>query len=350
MTTYVTEFKPQQDGESDSRRKYSSLSHMIRPILFMMKVFGIYFQETSSIGQESDTEHSVTKHKPKVAFFKWYSVCMTVLSGLNVARYLPSFWVGVDFVPHLTVSRVILICWIVQCFFYRLCLLHAFWCDNRLAEYFSFFDKLMTDTCHVHLKPTCVKARRCSIIVVILTCFVILLTSSTNVYFLVTSTDPGYMTSVCNPFPQTLGFKIFFLVLHTVEIGAWTVPVGFQVTLLIILRDTFTSFTNELCKITKDERGHLWQKMEDIRGKHLQLCKAVAILDRDTKYLISVNFSTNIFLVCFILYQMVATNIQIHVMGYIMFAFWLVMNFSFIASVSITAAQVNEQVRFGVTL
>ncbi|XP_033735137.1 gustatory receptor for sugar taste 61a-like [Pecten maximus] len=83
--------------------------------------------------------------------------------------------------------------------------------------------------------------------------------------------------------------------------------------------------------------------MKDIRLKHLQLCKAVAILEQDTKYLISVNFCTNIFLICFILYQIVATNSTISLMGYITFSFWLVMNFSFISSLSITAAQVNEQ-------
>ncbi|XP_060070614.1 gustatory receptor for sugar taste 61a-like [Ylistrum balloti] len=83
--------------------------------------------------------------------------------------------------------------------------------------------------------------------------------------------------------------------------------------------------------------------MKDIRLKHLQLCKALSILEQDTKYLISVNFITNIFLICFILYQIVGSNSSISALGYVTFSFWLITNFSFITSLSITAAQVNEQ-------
>ncbi|XP_069119291.1 gustatory receptor for sugar taste 64a-like [Argopecten irradians] len=310
----------------------------------MMKIFGLYFAAPSPTEMsELDSEQTVSKHKPRAAFFKWYSVFMTVLSGLNVARYLPSFWVGVDFVPHLTVSRVTMICWIVQCFLYRLFLLRACWSSHRLPEYFNFFDQLMTDSCCIHLKPSCMKSRRFLVVIITLVWLVIVLVSASGIFYMATDVEPEYMVTICNPFPDKTGVKIAFLIFHTIEIGAWTFPVAFLVTLFRILGDAFSSYTNELCKITKDERAQFWEKMEDIRVKHLQLCKAMTILNRDTKYLITVNFTTGIFLVCFNLYQMVATNSAIHVLGYVRFSFWLVLNFSFMTSLSVTAANVNEK-------
>ncbi|OWF46985.1 hypothetical protein KP79_PYT10101 [Mizuhopecten yessoensis] len=347
MTPYVTEFKSSLNNANVTCQNNTLLCDAAKPILLMMKIFGVYFYEPGRVDLPYNGEERVSKRKPKIDYVKWYCVCLTVLSGLNVVRYIPSFWVGVDFVPNLTVSRIVMISWIIQCFLNRLLLLRACWLRSHLTEYFKIFDKVMMDTCCMNIKPCSNKSRKYSIFFVIVTWLIIVLNVGASIYHVITHADPGYLVTLCNPFPgKSVAVQIFFVVFHGIELGAWVSPVTFQVALYKILSDQFSSVSNVLCKMTKDEGRNVWQKMKDIRLKHLQLCKAMDILEQDTKYLIAGNYVTNIFLICFIVYQMVASNSAISVLGYITFSTWLVMNFSIMASVAITAAQVNEEVRY----
>ncbi|XP_021360412.1 gustatory receptor for sugar taste 61a-like [Mizuhopecten yessoensis] len=92
----------------------------------------------------------------------------------------------------------------------------------------------------------------------------------------------------------------------------------------------------------EDNGQSISQKIKDIRRKHLQLCKAVAILEQDIQFLISGNYVSNIFLICFIVYQLVTSG-PLSAMAYVAFSSWLVMNVMVTLTVSIIAAQVNEQ-------
>ncbi|OWF46984.1 gustatory receptor 64a [Mizuhopecten yessoensis] len=200
----------------------------------------------------------------------------------------------------------------------------------------------MTDTCCMDIKLNSNRSRKYSIFFVIVALLIILLNVGASIYYIIT--QAASLVTVCNPFSaKSTAVQIFFVALNSIEMGAWIFPVIFLVALFKILSDQFTSYTNVFCKMTKDEGKNVWQKMKDIRLKHLQLCKAVDILEQDTKYLIAGNYVTNIFLICFIVYQMVASNSAVPVLGYITFSIWLVMNFSIMASLSITAAQVNEE-------
>lgn len=47
-------------------------------------------------------------------FLRFYCVFVCTLLSLNVLRYLPSFWVGIDFIPNLTSLRIITLLFYLQ--------------------------------------------------------------------------------------------------------------------------------------------------------------------------------------------------------------------------------------------
>ncbi|XP_033735134.1 gustatory receptor for sugar taste 61a-like [Pecten maximus] len=159
----------------------------------------------------------------------------------------------------------------------------------------------------------------------------------------VTEYNDDFDTGIANPFPhRNKAVTYFFLCLQIWEVGAWLFPILFQVTLFTFLSHQFSSLDKDIIRMIEENGEMISQKVKDIRRKHLQLCKAVSILEQDTQYFMAATYVSNIFLVCFIVYQMVTSG-TLSIFTYVSFSSWLMMNTMITLTVSVTAAQVNEQ-------
>lgn len=332
--------------EDDNRRQcYIPIDQILRPIHVSMRLFGVYFSRDIVIPDDeaNDQPHSKVR-RFTTSLSKWYCVAFTLISGIASLRYIPAFWVGIDFKPNLTILRVINFSWILQCFLNRIILLRACWSDVHLSNLFRKFDSIIMDTTTCRMDSKCHKSQKCVVINTIVAWMVSLVSMVSIIFQSVTDYQPEFVAAITNPLSDNLvALNVAFVGLHTLETGAWLFPVLYQVTLFRILRQQFVSFNNNLEKMLKDDGARFAQKIKEMRLKHLELCKIVGILEQDTKYLIAVNYVTNTFITCFVVYQMVTGVLSVST--YITYSSWLVMNVSITTSVSVTAAMVNEQVR-----
>ncbi|XP_033735135.1 uncharacterized protein LOC117323793 [Pecten maximus] len=225
-------------------------------------------------------------------------------------------------------------------------MLRACWSRDHLKNFFRNFNAILADmtTSSNSIDDKCYEMKklvRVRTTVAWIGAFV----SSTGITLQsLTDFNKDFAAGITNPFPQhNKAPLVVFLTLHIWETGAWLFPMIFQVTLFTFLSNHFSSLNKDIIQLIEDNGEMISQKVKDIRRKHLQLCKAVSILEQDTQYLMAGNYVTNIFLICFIVYEMV-TRGTLPTFVYITFSAWLMMNILTTLTVSVTAAQVNEQV------
>ncbi|XP_060070870.1 uncharacterized protein LOC132550798 [Ylistrum balloti] len=220
-------------------------------------------------------------------------------------------------------------------------MLRACWSSDHLQSFFRNFDVIVVDrsACGESTESKYNKMKKLVTFRTIVIWGFFFFTAASIILQSVTEYNKYFVAGITNPFPHGyIPVTIFFVSLQVWEIGAWLFPILYQVTLFKFLCSGFTSLNNDISKMIEDNS----KKIKDIRGKHLQLCKTVAILEEDSKYLLTGTYVTNIFLLCFIVYQMLTSG-TLPVIEYLTYSSWLAMNALITIIVSLTAAEVNEK-------
>lgn len=91
---------------------------LMKPLRLSLGIFGIcHRRQKSEVNPAIDDpakETSIIVKRSTENFLRFYCVFVCTLLSLNVLRYLPSFWVGIDFIPNLTSLRIITLLFYLQ--------------------------------------------------------------------------------------------------------------------------------------------------------------------------------------------------------------------------------------------
>ncbi|XP_062610020.1 uncharacterized protein LOC134271818 [Saccostrea cucullata] len=226
--------------ENKDQEDFTPIQIHLRPFLVLLQCFALHYPENGqslSHMKKIKAVHPMNSPKLESKCSGQFVYCLVILiiMSLNVFRYIPSFWVGFDFIPNLTTPRVINIVWFGQCFFNSVFMFKA---CTRFDIVISRLEKLLNED----------------------------------------------------------GQKAIF-------------------------------------------------KINEIRLKHLQITKAVEILDRDIRLFFTGVYLTGILICCFIVYNLINRKIS-GTFELVIYLYWLIMNKIIIISSSVLAAQVNEAVNF----
>ncbi|XP_060070613.1 uncharacterized protein LOC132550537 [Ylistrum balloti] len=216
---------------------------------------------------------------------------------------------------------------------------------DHLQSFYQNFDRIITETSIYSdsLESRSSEMKRMIFFRTSVTWFGAVISFAGIIFQSVTDFNKDFAAGITNPFPQrNIAALLFFSGLHLWETGAWLFPILLQSTLFTFLGNSFSTLNTNLIRIMEDNDKRISQNIKDLRRKHLQLCKTVAILEQDTSYLLTGTYVTNVFLICFIVYQMVTAG-SWPIYSYVSFSSWVLMNVTVILTISHTAAKVNEK-------
>ena len=134
------------------------LYQQLKPLVFSLWLFGLFFdfsaEETASLDAKGwqdareethDKRRRWTRSKGRVAHVV-YCACVCSLLWLRALTIIPSFWVGVDFRPDLTSSRVIWLMWSLQCSLNASVILNGCREKNTFRAFTDIWRTLQTNT------------------------------------------------------------------------------------------------------------------------------------------------------------------------------------------------------------
>ena len=125
----------------------------------------------------------------------------------------------------------------------------------------------------------------------------------------------------------------------------WILPMCYMVQLSTVLITTFEVFNAFLDSHIKNNSIRMTCTFHKIKQLHLHLCQMVTHLDQDFRWYFATIFSYSVCISCFILYIILKVNLD--VLDYVMFCFWLLTLLTILGTVSVFAAIVNDKVSEG---
>ena len=319
---------------------YSPLETHLKPLTNCLQLFGLYIP--SNVKHENATKTGVeTDHSKKyIRFFRMYCYVWFAISTFWVLRYLPAFWVGLDFKPDQTANRVIYVSWMTQCYINMIFILRASSSSDRLPAFYKHFNSILTDRCSdmINFKSQCLGVQKRIKIATIAAWFVMFVNMAFSLYL----SFNGANDLIKDPFSSDISFYLF-LILGQWYTASWIFPIVFFVSIMSIVCLQFTNFVDAFERFIQGDRICLFDNIRHLRIKHLQLCKCVSILEKDIKFVIGGVYITTLFLSCFIIYQMVTVS-GLQTLHYCTYGLWLICNISLLLAISVAASLVNEQV------
>ncbi|KAK6183507.1 hypothetical protein SNE40_010977 [Patella caerulea] len=301
---------------------------ILRPLLKCMQLFGIYydkFERRSTSGRLFN-------------FSKIYCVFAMVLIWINVLRYIPSFWVGFDYQPNQTVNRVIKQTWLLQCAITASIILWHCRKGSWDGFYYAWYGVITTGCWSNHINKKTMKMRRiCKLFLFLaIVYFIFNILSSLLAVTLFNSS-----VWITNPFPPNVEIAIVILILELFDLAAWIFPVIYMIAICYCVKLAFSMVTMCLESSVQKLQGFP-DDLNDIRLLHLKLCRMVEHLDKPVSIWIVNVVGCNIFLACFIMYDLVRNDQNVIAVLILKYS-WLTNN---ILTVFITCwfiAAVNEE-------
>ena len=338
-------------NSSEENQDFEPLQKTTKPLLLVMKVFGLYHDpsiQSRILPELSPTAvKRVKKHTASAYILTAYSGLVTLFLLLNILRYIPAFFVGHQYTSNheLTVFRVILAGWYFNCFLNTAILFYACHKNGRLNGFFGYYNKISTDEIARKLKTqtNCANFRRKVLLNSLVAVGLVLLNVVGSLYIAFMDLEGGSATVATNPFP------IHFTTLAIVSIvtvycsAAWSIPVVFVTTLASVLRYQLGIVTYRIRDLMHTKEKCVIKKLNDFRIKHLHYTNAIDLLDRDFQYLFAASYVCSIWICCFTLYQLVNTK-DLPTGSAIMYGVWLSCNLLIVLIISISAARVTDQV------
>ena len=149
-----------------------------------------------------------------------------------------------------------------------------------------------------------------------------------------------------SPIPVTLWTKILIVILHVFCSGAWILPVLYFIILATGFGNAFRTLEHALQEELNDQKnkndGVSSERLTVLRMLHLDICKAVEIVDSDFKYLLANLCATSIPLACFIVYSLV--KVEAALFEIFLYIFWLIVGDSCLIVASWFAVSLHESV------
>ena len=339
--TKVSSIESKLENTDTEPETYLPLQYNLKPLIKSLQFFGLYIPKNIyNADSMDDSKKRLGFGKLGLQFFKVYAYVWLIISTFWLLRYIPSFWVGIDYKPGFTTIRIVQLSWMIQCYTNTIFILRASTSPDRLPAFYQHFNTILTDGCSncIKMKPNCINVRtRVRVATSIAWIFF-----ASNVTIITFYTNRGLNVTVSDPFSSDVSYYVF-LCIGVWEVGAWIFPIVFNVGILNIVRFQFKSFAALLEKSMKENPNLVLTNIRQMRLKHVQLCKCVTILEKDIKYVIASVYVTTLFIACFIVFQMVTTS-ELNTIEYVIYSGWLAQNIGLLLAISIAAALVNEEV------
>lgn len=327
----------------------------LKPVLFSMKMFGLYYEKqyphaTGTAAHVHGTDlnslpnrnrYSAKDMIRKVANSRTYSFVILVILIISGIRYFPSFWIGPSFDSGI-VLEVITMAFSVQCLVNRLVLFISFGKDNRFMELKNHFNNRVATSLNGNVKFQ----TRIKMSIVCFTCLAWIVFAFEIIgsfIMIISDVIMAYVVAVCSPLPESVPARIISCLITFYGIATWSLTTCHIMCVSCIIYYKFDEVNHALEKSLKDEGITTITHIEKYRVCHERLCEAVGLADLDFKYLVANNYVTNMFMSCFIIYNLIS-NPSTTFYFLILEISWIIFNLLSVLLVSWVAALVNESV------
>lgn len=189
----------------ESRRiNMASMRTHMRPLHTSLALFGLSHGSNSSLVEPAKAFDAKAKSKPPHLLSKVKKVyCLFVccVLSLNVLRYIPSFWVGIDYVPHPTALRIVVLVWFIENAVNCIVLFVFFENKNHFERYVQQYITVISDDISKYLKtnPACQKAKRSMIRALVVGWIMVIFNAVTVGCLLFSNLTPDVTVTLCNP-------------------------------------------------------------------------------------------------------------------------------------------------------
>ena len=324
------------------RYTQTSMFQMLSPLIFNMKMFGLYFVRhypEESEKSVSDTRAESHRTRCPTPSQVYASVCVlllwvyAVLCGLNLTtgdHYGSDLFIKILGVITSTFAGVNAT--VVYVAFHR-----ADW----LPELFIYWDRLHGDVSNDRIKYV----RKRVLAAVVLLWMIILSSLAYTIYmiFFLAGSEPLF-TFLSRDLIFNLVVKYMVLVESLLLFGAWMFPMFLMSGLFAGVYREFLKLNTDISKVIGDKRA-LESEIATHRLRHQNLCRLVDKADRCVSVLLANSFVMIVAIICLMLYM--AVSVWDTVLGgslRVYFGCWTVVSSLYLGISSIGAALVNSQV------
>ncbi|KAK6183509.1 hypothetical protein SNE40_010979 [Patella caerulea] len=319
----------------------NKIQESMKPILVSLKLFGLFYESTNNKIDVEDTQDPTSSIKKKTdgnIFQKIY--CWVVLCCLTIStmRHIPGFWTGAAFIPGFTIPKVILTTWSFAGVFNAVLIL--FYCRNGTFDaYFKLWNKAIMDTKCTSLGSLLENLRRFSIICTVIA-WGFWVCNIVGVFLMVFIFNTELVNAYGNPLPDNLIWKVILFVCQLNLTAIWFFSIALVLICSKSITDAFYLHSKTIGRLIKTNPTAFPERLKMIRRKHLELCHLVDILDRPMRKLMLTLLGVNIFVACFILYELI--NSSGTLLNILMMVVWVLTAYLGLGSVSWFVAVVNE--------
>ncbi|XP_067682716.1 uncharacterized protein [Haliotis asinina] len=306
------------------RRKdpFTSIEDGLKPLLVSMKILGIYFDPSQAKNKVEPSETYPSRANPPGW---WRSVnrlyCYTVLLLLwfNFGRCAVGLFPLDDGLP----LRIILTTWVLLCALSASIIIASCQKLTHLRSFYKHWDSVfqcpLRDNMgcgskfpEQYLKIGTASGWFLGTFNVAALCIIMFCNLPISLV---------YIKAFARPFPESQWVIIFNLVMHVFQSGVWLFPIVFIGIIARVIRAQFLQLGSVISKRIEEADGHFPDQLPELRFHYTQLCQAVDIVNRSFKWLLGVRFLLDIFLACFVSYQMINGPLDIFVIA--VNVFWL---------------------------
>ena len=311
-------------SDDDETKVYKQL----RPLLILMKLFGLYYRREIGKFGKLRTEKCM-----------FYCLFISFLMIVNVIRSFSVYRFG-DAFNHALVQKVLFTIWSTECTLKGIILFRSCYRQKDLPYFF-------TEWKHISQNTPLDKWGLLMMKKYIFLTFLFLMVNSV-MFLLILQYVPVlndiYLEVVWRDalqFASGAVFNAVFGLLAVLNSTSSMFPVSLFVVLSCAVGKQLSDFNDELTSLTNDDEFH--GKFEEFRLRHQNLCRLVGILDRIFSPMIAAVYCANIPMFCLVLYTMISST-DIHISLVLLNFFWLCFILLQMSIVSFTAAWVNCKV------
>ena len=312
----------------DNDAKEVKVYRQIRPLLVLMKMFGLYYRREADKFGKLRTEKCM-----------FYCAFLSFLMVVNVIRSFSVYRFG-DAFNHALVQKLLFTIWSSECTLKSIILLKACYSQKGLPFFFKEWRHVSEDASLDKWGLLVMKKY------IVLT-FLFLAVNSV-VFLLILQYVPVlndiYLEVVWRDalqFASAAVFNAVFGVLAVLNSTSSMFPVSLFIVLSCAVGKQLSDFDHELKSLTQDEEFH--GKFEEFRLRHQNLSRLVDMLDSIFSPMIAAVYCANIPMFCLVLYTMISST-DIHISLVLLNFCWLCFILFQMSVVSYTAAWVNCKV------